>query len=59
MVLWPEQWAGINIAILEFYPVVLGLYLWGIEMQNRCILFFTNNEALVYVIINSLAMIKA
>lgn len=50
MVLWPEQWAGINIAILDFYPVVLSLYLWGIEMQNRCMLFFTNNEALVYVI---------
>lgn len=45
-----QQWVGINIAILEFYPVVLSLYLWGIKMQNRCILFFTNNEALVYVI---------
>ena len=39
-----------NIAIVEFYPIVLSLYLWGREMSNRCILFFTDNEALVHVI---------
>ena len=39
-----------NIAILEFYPIVLSLYLWGDQMQNRCIVFRTDNEALVYVI---------
>ena len=47
---WPDTWAYRNIAILEFYPIVLSLYLWGREMQNRCILFFTDNEALVHVI---------
>ena len=41
---WPA------IALLEFYPIVLSLSLWGSEMQNRCILFFTDNEALVHVI---------
>ena len=29
---------------------MLSLYIWGREMQNRCILFFTDNEALVHVI---------
>ena len=47
---WPDSWAYQNIAILEFYPIVLSLYLWGREMRNRCILFFTDNEALVHVI---------
>jgi hypothetical protein len=47
---WPESWLHSNIAFLEFYPIVLSLYLWGHEMQNRCILFFTDNEALVHVI---------
>lgn len=47
---WPDNWLYKNIAILEFYPIVLSLYLWGHEMQNRCILFFTDNEALVHVI---------
>lgn len=47
---WPDNWLNQNIAILEFYPIVLSLYLWGHQMQNRCILFLTDNEALVYVI---------
>ena len=47
---WPNEWAYTNIAILEFYPNVLSLFLWGHEMQNRCVLFFTDNEALVHII---------
>lgn len=47
---WPQAWAYCNIAILEFYPIVLSLYLWGHEMSNQCVLFFTDNEALVHVI---------
>lgn len=47
---WPQSWTNFNIAVLEFYPIVLSLYLWGSAMQNRCILFFTDNEALVHVI---------
>ena len=47
---WPSNWLHRNIAFLEFYPIVLSLHLWGHEMQNRCILFFTDNEALVHVI---------
>ena len=47
---WPDSWRHRNIAILEFYPIVLSMYLWGSEMSNRQILFFTDNEALVHVI---------
>ena len=47
---WPPDWAYRNIAILEFYPIVLSLYLWGCAMGNQCVLFFTDNEALVHVI---------
>ncbi|KAL9951074.1 hypothetical protein ACROYT_G043670 [Oculina patagonica] len=47
---WPSDWLNKNIAFLEFYPIVLSLYLWGHLIQNRCILFFTDNEALVYII---------
>ena len=47
---WPDNWLHQNIAMLEFYPIVLSLYLWGHQMRNRCILFLTDNEALVYVI---------
>ena len=48
--LWPAHWRHRNIAILEFYPIVLSLYLRGHKMANRSILFFTDNEALVHVI---------
>ena len=47
---WPVGWTSYNIAFLEFYPIVLSLLLWGDEMKNQCILFFTDNEALVHVI---------
>ena len=47
---WADSWRHRNIAFLEFYPIVLSLHLWGHEMQNRRVLFFTDNEALVHVI---------
>ena len=47
---WPVEWTSFNIAFLEFYPIVLSLSLWGDEMRNRCILFFTDNESSVHVI---------
>lgn len=47
---WPHSWCHLNIAFLELYPIVLSLHLWGQDMQNQRILFFTDNEALVHVI---------
>ena len=47
---WPDEWLHRNIAILEFFPIVLSLCLWGDKMRNHSILFFTDNEALVHVI---------
>ena len=47
---WPKEWLGKNIAILEFYSIVPSLILWGDHIRDRCITFFTDNEALVHVI---------
>ena len=47
---WPNDRAYRNIATLEFYPIVLSLYLWGHAMSNKHVLFFTDNNALVHVI---------
>ena len=47
---WPDNWKGLNIAILEFYPILLSVLLWGRHMSNQRIVFFTDNEALVHVI---------
>ena len=55
---WPSTWKGKNIAILEFYPIVLSPYLWGACMKNQCILFYTDNEALVHVINKNTCKVK-
>lgn len=47
---WSECWKSLNIAVLEFYPIVLSVIIWGHLMRNQRITFFTNNEALVHVI---------
>jgi hypothetical protein len=48
MATWPEHWKGFN--IITFYPIVLSLLLWGDLMKNQCIIFFTDNAALVDII---------
>ena len=47
---WPDSWKSLNIAVLEFYPIVLSVIIWGHLMRNQRITFFTDNEALVHVI---------
>ena len=47
---WPEHWKHINIVILEFYPTVLSVLMWGHLMRNQRIIFFTDNAALVDII---------
>ena len=47
---WSSNWQYQNIAILEFYPIVLSLYLWGAALSNQYILFFTDRESLAHVI---------
>ena len=47
---WPEHWKIFNIVILEFYPTVLSVLLWGPLMRNQRILFYTDNAALVDII---------
>ena len=46
---WPADWVNYNIAVLEFYPIVLSLCLWVHLVKNQCILFFTD-EAVVHAI---------
>ena len=47
---WRDSWKSLNIAVLEFYPIVLSVIIWGHLMRNQRITFFTDNEALVHVI---------
>lgn len=39
-----------NITLLELYPIVLALYLWGSQLANQCVLFYSDNEAVVVIL---------
>lgn len=41
---------GLPISVLEFYPIVVAVVTWGDLLQNKCVSFFTDNQALVPVI---------
>lgn len=45
-----DNWKNFHISILEFYPILLAVRVWGSLWKNHSILFFTDNEALVSVI---------
>lgn len=50
LMLWEmAEWVGLQ-EHCDFRIFPYCLFLWGHEMKNRCILFFTDNEALVHVI---------
>ena len=48
---WSSQWwKDQHIMILELYPIVLALEVWGELLQNKRIMIMTDNQALVPVI---------
>lgn len=47
---WPPEFADINIAILEMYPIVISFMLWQDDLSNRKVTIFSDNHALVYII---------
>ena len=47
---WHTSCSGLHITVLEFYPIVLALYLWGESLTNTCIIFHCDNMAVVHII---------
>lgn len=47
---FPTAWHCFNITVLELFPIVLAVHIWGPRMANRCVMFFTDNAALVDII---------
>ena len=50
--LWPAKWRSHNVAVLELYPIVAAVHVWGHAWANKSVCFFTDNEALVPIINN-------
>ena len=44
--LWPPTWHDFNIAILELFPIVLAVHIWGACMADKCVIFFSDNAPL-------------
>jgi len=47
---WSTPQEKTNIAVLELYPIVVAVNLYGHSMANHCITFISDNEAVVAVI---------
>ena len=48
--LWSDTCRGMNIALLELYPIVLAIYLWYKHLKNKCITIHSDNMAVVHII---------
>ena len=47
---WPDKWKTYNIVVLELFPIVLSIDVWGSQLRNKQIYINTDNEALVYIL---------
>ena len=51
---WPETWqeSGLtrDITVLELFPFLVSLYLWGSKLCDKKILFHCDNAAVVYAV---------
>ena len=47
---WPLAWKEYNIVILELFPIVLALEVWGKYLENRTVCIHCDNLALVHII---------
>ncbi len=44
---WPAGWISLNITVLELYPIVLILQMFGHKLANTSLLFHCDNMAIV------------
>ena len=47
---WPYSWHSFNIAVLELFPIVVAVHVWGSCMADKCVIFFSDNAAVVEII---------
>ena len=48
--IWPTAWLQYGITVLELYPIVAAVVIWGPRWKNKTLCFYTDNEALVSII---------
>ena len=55
---WPEKLKQLNIVILELLPIVMAISFFACELENKCIMLNTDNQALVHIINNQSSKCK-
>ena len=48
--LWPMSWCAYNITVLELYPIVAAVSVWGDRWENKSVCFYTDNQSLVAIL---------
>ena len=48
--LWPTTWNSYNIVILELFPIVIAVHIWGPYMADKCVIFYSDNATVVDII---------
>ena len=46
---WPQNWQNYHISFLELFPIIAALEIWGHLIANHCVLFFSDNTAVVEI----------
>ncbi|KAM4652167.1 LOW QUALITY PROTEIN: uncharacterized protein O3C94_014521 [Discoglossus pictus] len=53
---WPKNWieAGLtkNLAFLELFPIIVSVCMWGEDLKNKHVIFFSDNMAVVHTVNN-------
>ena len=48
--IWPKMWKTFNTALLELFPILLAVHVWGSLMTDKRIIFFSDNAAVVDIV---------
>ncbi len=48
---YPESWRGLNIAILELFPILLAVYIFKEDFKDTTVVFFTDNQTVMRILI--------
>lgn len=47
---FPEKYEDQSIAFKELFPIVIAVSVWGQLLSNKCVLFHSDNQAVVHII---------
>ena len=47
---WDSSCSHLHITIMELYPICIAIKLWALELQNKCLHIYTDNQAVSYIL---------